>query len=40
MLSHRIDASDNEDFRESRIIFYLNDEEVGDQYLLYIKERE
>ena len=39
MLPHRIDPSDNEDFRERSRIFYLNDEEVGDQYILYIKER-
>jgi len=39
MLPHRIDPSDNEDFRESSRMFYLNEDDVGDQYVLYIKER-
>ena len=39
MLPHRIDPSDHEDFRENIIVFYLNEEEVGDKYILYIKER-
>ena len=38
-LPFRIDPSDNEDFRESARIFYLNDEDVGNQYYLNIVER-
>lgn len=34
-----IDPSDDEDFRESRRDFYLNDSEAGDLYILKIKER-
>ena len=39
MLPHRIDPGDDEDFRENARRFYLNDEEVGDEYMLYIRER-
>lgn len=39
MIPDCIDPSDNEDFRESKRVFYLNREEVGDLYELKIKER-
>ncbi len=35
----RIDPSDHEDFRHQRYVFYLNDEEVGEEYIVEIKER-
>ena len=34
-----IDPSDHEDFRDTSFTFYLNDEEVGDEYVVKIKER-
>lgn len=34
-----IDPSDHEDFRHTSYVFYLNDEEVGDEYIVKIKER-
>ncbi len=34
-----IDPSDHEDFRDIEFIFYLNDDEVGDEYVVKIKER-
>ena len=35
-----IDTSDHEDFRDIDFTFYLNDEEVGDEYVVKIEERE
>lgn len=34
-----IDPSDHEDFRQSKYIFYLNDSEEGDEYVVKVKER-
>ena len=34
-----IDPSDHEDFRHSKYVFYLNVSEVGDEYVVKIKER-
>lgn len=34
-----IDPSDHEDFKQSTYVFYLNDEEIGDEYQVKIKER-
>ncbi len=34
-----IDPSDHEDFRHKSYIFYLNDEAVGNEYVVKIKER-
>ncbi len=38
-IPYRIDPSDHEDFRHESYVFYLNDEEVGDEYVVEIKER-
>lgn len=35
-----IDPSDDENFRDTNFTFYLNDEEVGDEYVGEIKEKE
>lgn len=34
-----IDPSDHEDFRHTGYVFYLNEEEIGDEYVVKIKER-
>ena len=34
-----IDPSDDEDFRESKRVFYLDPEEMSDKYILSIKEK-
>jgi len=39
LIPYRIDPSDHEDFRHEGYVFYLNDEEVGDEYIVEIKER-
>lgn len=36
----RIAPSDHEDFRDDSFVFYLNDEEVGDEYIVKVAERE
>jgi len=38
-IPYLIDPSDHEDFRHKRYVFYLNEEEVGDEYVVKIKER-
>ena len=40
IMPYLIDPSDNEDFRETGRLFYLNEEDAGDQYFLHLKERD
>jgi len=38
-LPFRIDPSDHEGFRDDSFLFYLNDEEIGSEYIVKIVER-
>jgi len=38
-LPYLIDPSDHEDFRNDYFVFYLNGEEVGDEYIVRVEER-